>query len=264
MHDIADLLNVMAKLRDPVEGCPWDREQQFETIVPHTLEEAYEVADVIEREAYSELRGELGDLLFQVVFYSQLAREQGRFEFRDVVHDITSKMIRRHPHVFGDDQFANSAEQSEAWERIKADEKGAPDGEATSALDGVGLNFPALTRALKLQRKASRVGFDWPTPEPVFDKITEETGELLEELAAGADPSRLESELGDLLFACVNAARHLNVDPEQALRRANRKFERRFRRIETILHSEGREPRGAHLDELDALWERAKDEEGGP
>lgn len=252
------LLDLMARLRDPESGCPWDREQTWETIVPHTLEEAYEVADAIARGDREELKNELGDLLFQVAFYSQLAQEEGTFTFADVVAGITEKMIRRHPHVFGDAEYRTAAEQSAAWEHIKTAERG---GRRDSVLDGVPLPLPALTRALKLQRKAARVGFDWPEAPPVVDKIQEELEEIRVELAAGSDAARLREEVGDILFACVNLARHLKIDPEGALRGANRKFETRFRRIESWLAETGRRPEQASLAEMDALWERAKAEE---
>jgi len=262
MGDIRDLLDVMARLRDPEGGCPWDLAQSYATIVPHTIEEAHEVAEAIEREDFDGLRDELGDLLFQVVFYAEIAREEGRFDFSDVVDAIATKMVRRHPHVFADVRYENIDEQSAAWERIKAQEK-AEDGDTpTSVLHGVLKSLPALSRALKLQRKASRVGFDWSTPDPVLNKIGEELAELREELHGGGDRERLDAELGDLLFACVNAARHLQVDPEQALRGANRRFEDRFHRIETMLGELGRSVQETDLEELDALWERAKKEIG--
>jgi MazG family protein len=252
------LLALMARLRDPESGCPWDREQTWETIVPHTLEEAYEVADAIARGDREELKNELGDLLFQVAFYSQIAQEEGAFTFSDVVAGITEKMIRRHPHVFGDAEYRTAAEQSVAWEHIKTAERGE---RRDSVLAGVPLALPALTRALKLQRKAARVGFDWPEAPPVVDKIQEELEEIRTELTAGADAARLREEIGDILFACVNLARHWRIDPEGALRGANRKFETRFRRIESWLAEAGRRPEQASLAEMDALWERAKAEE---
>lgn len=249
------LLEVMARLRDPDNGCPWDREQTYATIVPHTIEEAYEVADAIAREDWPELQAELGDLLFQVVFYAQIAREEGRFDFDDVANGIVEKMTRRHPHVFSDARYANAAEQTAAWERIKAAEK--PERPA-GVLDGIPLALPALTRAVKLQKKAARVGFDWGAVEPVLAKIEEEITEIRHEIASAAPPERLADELGDVLFACANLARHLQIDPEAAVRGTNAKFERRFRRIEAWLAEEGRTPAESTLAEMDALWERAK------
>ena len=257
-RDVADLLEIVSRLRDPDGGCPWDLAQSYATIVPHTIEEAHEVAEVIERGQWDELPDELGDLLFQVVFYAQIASEEERFDFTDVVDAIATKMIRRHPHVFSDVQYENLDEQSAAWERIKAREKAVEGDQLSGALQGVGQSLPALTRALKLQRKASRVGFDWSRPEPVLDKVEEELGELREALGAASCRQRLSHELGDLLFACVNAARHLEVDPEQALRAANRRFENRFQRIESMLRERGTTVSETDLKELDALWERAK------
>jgi len=256
------LLEIMAKLRDPKGGCPWDLEQNFRTIAPYTVEEAYEVADAIERGDFAALREELGDLLFQVVFYAQMGREQGRFDFDDIVRDIAEKMVRRHPHVFGDADVKTAADQTRAWEEHKAAERaaGAIGIAEPSALDGVPLALPALTRAEKLQKRAARVGFDWPQAVQVLDKIEEEIAELRAEIGSGAaspDP-RIEDEVGDLLFALVNLARHLGCDPEQTLRGANAKFERRFRSIEAALAKQGRGPAEASLDEMEALWAAAK------
>ncbi len=252
------LLAVMVRLRDPQNGCPWDREQTYATIVPYTIEEAYEVADAIAREDWAELRDELGDLLFQVVFHSQIAKEEGRFDFNKVAQGITEKMTRRHPHVFADASYADAAEQTAAWERLKAAEKAQP---PTGTLDGVPLALPALTRAVKLQKKASKVGFDWGALEPILAKIQEEIGEIRHEIATQAPKERLADELGDVLFAVANLARHLQLDPEAALRGTNRKFERRFRQIEHWLAEQGRTPTEATLEEMDGLWERAKREE---
>lgn len=252
------LLAVMARLRDPQNGCPWDREQTYATIVPYTIEEAYEVADAIAREDWAELRDELGDLLFQVVFYAQIAKEEGRFDFNAVAQSIAEKMTRRHPHVFADASYADAAEQTAAWERLKAAEKAQP---PTGTLDGVPLALPALTRAVKLQKKASKVGFDWGALEPILAKIQEEIGEIRHEIATQAPKERLADELGDVLFAVANLARHLQLDPETALRGTNRKFERRFRQIEHWLAEQGRTPTEATLEEMDGLWERAKREE---
>ncbi len=259
------LLAVMARLRDPEDGCPWDVEQNFRTIAPHTIEEAYEVADAIERGDMGELRDELGDLLFQVVFYAQMAQEQGDFDFEAVASGIADKMIRRHPHVFGDVSVETAEEMTRRWEDQKAAEradKAAADGRADSSiLDGVIPGLPALTRALKLQKRAARVGFDWTEPKEILDKIEEEIGELRAELAENGTPARIEDELGDLSFALVNLARRLDVDPESALRGTNAKFDRRFRRIEGWLAEQGRSTDQAGLDELEALWQRAKGEE---
>ncbi len=260
MREMQDLLDVMARLRDPDHGCPWDRQQTCATIVPHTIEEAYEVADAIARQDWAELRDELGDLLFQVVFYAQIAREERRFDFADVARGIVEKMTRRHPHVFGDEKYADAAEQTAAWERIKAAEKTES---LAGVLDGIPLALPALTRAVKLQKKASKVGFDWGAVEPILAKIQEEIAEIHHEIASAAPPERLADELGDVLFAVANLARHLQLDPEAALRGTNAKFERRFRRIEAWLAEQGRTPAESTLAEMDALWERAKAEARG-
>jgi MazG family protein len=261
MREMQALLELMARLRDPENGCPWDREQTCATIVPHTIEEAYEVADAIARADWAELQAELGDLLFQVVFQAQIAREEGRFDFADVARGIVEKMTRRHPHVFGDESYADAAEQTAAWERIKAAETAEKSEQPAGVLDGIPLALPALTRAVKLQKKAARVGFDWGAVEPVLAKIAEEIGEIHHEIATQAPPERLADELGDVLFAVANLARHLKLDPEAALRGTNAKFERRFRRIEAWLAEDGRAPMDSTLAEMDALWERAKIEE---
>jgi nucleoside triphosphate diphosphatase len=264
--DLPRLLEVMAQLRDPARGCPWDREQSFRTIAPYTIEEAYEVAEAGERGDAAALKDELGDLLFQVVFHARMAEEDGLFAFNDVARAITEKMLRRHPHVFGDAVIADAAAQTTAWEEHKAAEraKAAPAQGPASVLDGVGTGFPALTRALKLQGRVARVGFDWPDVPPIFDKIDEEIGELRREIANDAAPPRIEDEIGDLLFAVVNLARRLAVDPEQALRGTCRKFERRFRQMEAVLAEEGSSPVERSLAELEALWQRAKAEEKEP
>jgi ATP diphosphatase len=251
------LLGIMAKLRDPQSGCPWDVAQSFKTIAPYTIEEAYEVAEAAELDDTPALKEELGDLLLQVVFHSRMAEEAGRFAFDDVAKAISDKMIARHPHVFGPAEIATAAAQTVAWEELKATERAAKG--AASAVDGIGLGLPALTRAAKLQRRAARVGFDWPDIEPILDKIEEEIAELCDATSEGQD--RIEDELGDLLFTVVNLARKLDQDPEQALRRACRKFERRFRRVETMLAAEGKLPGTATLAEMDAKWEWAKREE---
>ena len=262
--DLSRLLDIMAQLRHPEHGCPWDVEQSFATIAPYTIEEAYEVAEACERGDSKALKDELGDLLFQVVFHARMAEEAGLFDFNDVARAIAGKMVRRHPHVFGAAEIADAAAQTAAWEEHKAGErradaaaKGAPE----SALDGVGAALPALTRALKLQRRAARVGFEWRELRPILDKISEEIDELRAELEAGAAPASVADELGDLLFAVVNLARCAETDPEQALRAACRKFERRFRRVEALLAAAGRAPQAAGLDEMEALWHQAKKEE---
>lgn len=262
MTGMEKLLAIMARLRDPEEGCPWDREQTFATIVPFTIEEVYEVADAIEQGDVKELCAELGDLLFQIVFYAQIARERGDFRFEDVVEAITAKLIRRHPHVFADAQIGSAAEQREAWERHKADERAAKtQGENGSVFDGVSRSLPALMRGVKLQRRAARVGFDWRTLSEVLDKVQEELEEVRDEIDAGAGRERLTHEVGDLLLACSNLARFADIDPEGALREANGRFERRFRRIEVWLAEQGKRPEQSSLEEMEALWRRAKEEE---
>jgi nucleoside triphosphate diphosphatase len=277
---MADLLAVMAALRTPVTGCPWDLEQTFETIAPYTIEEAYEVHDAIERGDRRELRDELGDLLLQVVYHARIAEEERAFDFADVVDAVTNKMIRRHPHVFGDEKERAATLQTGWWEKIKAEEKAAKRGNGAetpvapaSLLADVPLALPALTRATKLQAKAARVGFDWPSLAPVFAKMREELSEL-EEIAAPADPRgpsapaspvdpRIAEELGDLLFVVANVARHLAIDPETALRSANTKFTRRFAHIEARLAAQGKQPADSTLEEMDALWDEAKAREKG-
>lgn len=272
--DVQRLLDIMVRLRDPDTGCPWDAEQTFATIAPYTIEEAYEVADAIERGDMDHLRDELGDLLLQVVFHARMAAEAGHFDFADVARAICEKMIRRHPHVFGDAErgpIDSPAKQSRAWEAHKAEERrlahenGKDDDGGPSVLDGVAIGLPALTRAAKLQRRAARVGFDWGAAAPVIAKIHEEIDELHDEMSAadGGTASRLDEEVGDLLFACANLARKLDIDPEGALRRGNAKFERRFRRIEALLAVQGRTAEAANLDEMEALWAQAKAEEVG-
>ncbi len=263
-RDIGRLIEIMAALRTPGTGCPWDLEQTFATIAPFTLEEAYEVADAVERGDFSDLRDELGDLLLQVVFHARMAEEEGRFDFGGVVEAITSKLIRRHPHVFGQARDLSANEVKALWGEIKAGEKrrraaegaasGAP---AEGALSGVPLALPALTRALKLREKASRVGFDWSEARAVLAKLREEILEIEAEMASG-DAKAAAGEVGDLLFAAANLARHLGVDPEAALRGTNAKFERRFAHIEARLGAEGRSPADASLDEMEAIWVEAK------
>lgn len=252
---IERLLEIMARLRAP-DGCPWDIEQTFATIAPYTLEEAHEVADAIERRAWDELKGELGDLLFQSVFHAQMAAEAGHFTFADVVTAISDKMLSRHPHVFGGASRDKTAEQqTRDWEAAKAAERGA-----ARTLDGVAMALPALTRAVKLQNRAARVGFDWPSTAEVLDKLVEEAREVVE-ARDSLGPEALAEEVGDLLFVMANLARHLKVDPEAALRAANAKFTRRFARIEDWLAETGKRPADSDLAEMDALWNRAKAEE---
>ena len=255
------LLAIMAQLRDPERGCPWDRVQDFSTIAPYTIEEAYEVADAIARGDEAALKDELGDLLFQVVFHARMAEEAQLFAFDDVAAAIADKMLRRHPHVFGNAEIASAAAQIEAWEEHKAGERQARARQAgmpESVLDGVALALPALLRAAKIQRRAARIGFDWPDAGPVMEKVLEEIAELRTEIERAAEPAALEEELGDILFAVANLARKLNIDPEEALRRATAKFERRFRRVELLAAEHAI---GADLDALDALWQQVKRDE---
>ena len=250
------LLEIMRRLRDPVSGCPWDIEQAFATIAPYTLEEAHEVADVIERQAWDELPSELGDLLFQVVYHAQMARDAGLFGFDQVVRAIADKMVARHPHVFGAESREKSAAQQTAdWEKIKAAERGP-----AGVLDGVALGLPALVRAVKLQKRAARVGFDWPSTDEVLAKMREEMAELVE-ARESLGPEEVVEEFGDLMFVMANLARHMQVDPEAALRAANAKFTRRFEKIEAWLAEAGKTPAMSDLAEMDALWNRAKAEE---
>lgn len=256
MSSMQRLLEIMAKLRDPVQGCPWDREQTFKSIAPYTVEEAYEVADAIERGDLAHLREELGDLLLQVVYHARMAEEQGLFVFEDVAQGIGDKLVERHPHVFGDEHMRDAEHQTRDWEARKAGERAKA--AVTGALDGVPAGMPALTRAEKLQKRAARVGFDWTELPPVFAKVREELMELEHEVDSGAPRERLEDELGDVLFAAANMARKLGVDPEQALRGTNRKFERRFRHIESRLKERGLVPEKVSLEEMDSYWDEAK------
>ena len=256
--DIATLLDIMRRLRDPNGGCPWDLEQTFATIAPYTIEEAYEVAAAIEDEDWPALTDELGDFLFQVVFHAQMAQERGLFDFGDVVAAITEKMIRRHPHVFADMAGVDTADaQLRAWEEHKKKERGERAADA-GLLDDIPRALPALLRALKLQKRAATVGFDWDSAPKVVEKIAEEAREIAEARQAGADPEKLEEEIGDLLFAVANLARHLKVDPEAALARANAKFVRRFRFIERALDAQGKSLNEASLAEMEDLWQHAK------
>ena len=261
-YSLQDLLAIMARLRDPERGCPWDVKQDFSTIAPYTVEEAYEVAEAIDRRDWHDLRDELGDLLLQVVFHAQMAREQGLFDFDDVTHAISDKMRRRHPHVFGDVTYADLDEQKRAWDAIKASERAAK-GEAhdDSALAGVSRGQPEWQRARKLQQRAATVGFDWPDHRPVIDKLHEELAEVQAEFEAGADPARLEDEIGDVLFVAVNLARHANVDFARAMKHANAKFERRFRRMEALAGQRGQPLSASDLVAQEALWQEAKAEE---
>ena len=250
------LLEIMRRLRDPDTGCPWDIEQDFNSIAPYTIEEAYEVADAIAREDWTELEGELGDLLLQTVYHAQMGQEAGHFTFDSIVKKIADKMVSRHPHVFGSASRDKSADQQVAdWEAIKADERAGKEQKRT--LDGVAIGLPALTRAVKLQKRAARVGFDWPDTTNVIDKIVEEAGELVEARDQLGDAERTE-EFGDLLFVMANLARHLGVDPEEALRATNRKFQQRFEQVEDALSAQGKSPKDSNLAEMDSLWDAVK------
>ena len=279
-YSIDDLKTLMARLREPDTGCPWDTKQTFASIVPHTIEEAYEVADAIEQGDYPHVKDELGDLLFQVIFYARMGQEEGHFDFDGIVDNLVRKLIRRHPHVFPEGTLESRIDPEnrpteawikESWERIKEEEraqKPAPDADTSvSRLDGIARTLPAMARAEKLQRRAARHGFDWPDIGPVFDKLHEEIDELKEAWQAAEDGTgerdAVEDELGDLLFVCVNLARFMKVNPEQALKRTNRKFEMRFRAIEEILAAEGRDMDEESLEALDAIWQRVKGVEKG-
>jgi ATP diphosphatase len=256
MRSIDRLLQIMQRLRDPESGCPWDRAQTYQTIVPHTLEEAYEVADAIERADFAELRDELGDLLFQVVFYAQLASEDGRFDFEQVATAIADKLERRHPHVFADKHFADAEEQTRHWEELKQQERAQKSTQTRhSMLDGIARTLPAMSLASKLQKRAAQVGFDWPEHAGVVAKVQEELHELQQDWA---DPDRREDEVGDLLFTCVNLARHAGCDPETALRRANQKFEQRFRAMETACQYQGRRFEQLSPEQMETLWATVK------
>jgi MazG family protein len=259
MKSIEKLLDIMQRLRDPQSGCPWDLEQDFSTIAPYTIEEAYEVADAIEREDWDDLRSELGDFMFQVVFHAQMAAEKGYFNFDDVINGINEKMLRRHPHVFGDAEERAVRDIRGRWEDIKEEERASVGDQ--SALAGIAKALPALKRAQKLGKRASRVGFDWPDRGGVQEKIREELDEL-EDATGTRDPALIEDELGDLLFAVVNLARHLDVDPEKALTGANYKFERRFRAMEAEIRDEGLEMRRMALESLDQRWRKSKKQVG--
>jgi tetrapyrrole methylase family protein/MazG family protein/ATP diphosphatase len=255
MSSIDRLLSIMSRLRDRDRGCPWDREQTFRTIAPYTIEEAYEVADAIERDDVHALRDELGDLLFQVVFHSQMASEQGAFTFDDVAAAISEKLERRHPHVFGDARIDSAAEQTVAWDEQKRRERAA---KAQGVLADVPLALPALTRANKLGKRAAQVGFEWPGVSGALDKLTEELAELRQEIARGDSPQSIAGEIGDVLFCVVNVSRYLGIDPEQALKATNAKFERRFGYVERRLEEQGLKPEEATLAQMDALWDEGK------
>lgn len=258
-HTLESLIAIMARLRDPDSGCPWDLEQDFKTIAPYTIEEAYEVLDAIERNDRQGLQDELGDLLFQVVFHAQMAGEKGWFEFADVVDGICRKMLRRHPHVFAGERIDTAREQNEAWEKHKTQERGHAD----SVLDGVALALPALMRAEKLGRRAARSGFDWPDVSGVIEKVREELEELTVELASNQNHAAIKEEVGDLLLAVVSLARQVNVDAEDALRQANEKFTRRFHFVEQCCSTAGKEVSDAGLETLESFWQQAKQVEKG-
>ncbi|MGH8111224.1 MAG: nucleoside triphosphate pyrophosphohydrolase [Rhodanobacteraceae bacterium] len=258
---VDELLAIMARLRDPACGCPWDVAQTFDTIAPYTIEEAYEVVDAIDHKDPAALRDELGDLLLQVVFHARMAEEGGLFDFADVADAISAKLVRRHPHVFGDARYADRAEQSRAWDAIKRAERAAKGEHDASALAGIARGLPEWNRALKLCERAATVGFDWSGPEPVLEKLEEEVAEVRAEFAAGAGQDRLLDEIGDVAFVLVNLARHAGVDFSAALRHANAKFERRFRRMEALASEAGESLAGKSLAEQDALWDRAKADE---
>jgi tetrapyrrole methylase family protein/MazG family protein/ATP diphosphatase len=259
---IARLIEIMARLRDPQSGCPWDLQQTFASIAPYTIEEAYEVVDAIERGDLRDLREELGDLLLQVVFHSRMAQEQGAFDFADVANAISNKMVRRHPHVFGDADYGDGDAKDAVWEHLKAEERAAKGAHRAGVLDDVPAALPALLRAAKLTKRAARVGFDWPDFSAVFAKLREEMAELEVEIEAG-DLDKARAEFGDLLFVCANLARKLDIDPEDALRGANAKFIRRFGHIERELAARGKRPEQSSLAEMDALWDAAKALERG-
>jgi ATP diphosphatase len=260
---VDELIAIMARLRDPESGCPWDVRQSFETIAPYTIEEAYEVADAIDRRDWDDLRDELGDLLLQVVFHARLAEESGYFGFADVATAISEKMRRRHPHVFADTTYADLAEQTRAWDQLKAGERQARGEQDRSALAGIARGLPEWQRATKLQKRAANVGFDWPDHRPVLDKLAEEIEEVRAEFDTGADVERLTDEIGDVLFVVANLARHAKVDFSRALRMANAKFERRFRQMEAMAEAEGGTLSDRSLEGQEALWVRVKLAEKG-
>ncbi len=257
LKGLEKLEQIMVMLRDPKHGCPWDIKQTFATIVPYTIEEAYEVADAIEREDFEDLKKELGDLLFQVVFYGQMAKEQDRFDLESIAEAMCDKLISRHPHVFSDAEFDSEEKINANWEQTKANERQANDPRQTSVLDDIPLAMPALSRAYKMQKRAASVGFDWPDVTGAFDKIEEEVDEVKAEIAAG-DKQKLAEELGDLYFALTNVTRHLGIKPEDALRAANNKFERRFRQVEAKAHEKQTQLQQMSLQQMDELWDQVK------
>ncbi|MET1281938.1 nucleoside triphosphate pyrophosphohydrolase [Vibrio navarrensis] len=263
-HPIEQLEQIMAKLRDPENGCPWDRKQTFDSVVPHTIEETYEVVDAIHKQDWSNLKEELGDLLFQVIFYSQIAKEQGLFDFSQVVETVNEKLTRRHPHVFAEQEFTDEAELNANWEAEKIKEKALAGKSEESILDSIPASLPALLRATKMQKKCARYGFDWDSLDPVVDKVREEVDEVMEEaLQVDVQADKVELELGDLLFATVNLARHLSVNPEVALAKANLKFARRFRAVEQRVAACGKTLSACSLQELDGFWDQVKAQEKG-